>query len=112
MALNGYHYFFKTKKFADRKFSDKKQIGLIAQEVELIYPELVATDTKGYKSVNYVKLVPVLIEAIKEQHQFIAQQQTQINTEKAQLEQVSKRLKEMETLLQGLVASQSERAQK
>jgi len=41
-------------------------IGLIAQEVEKLFPELVTTGDNGYKSVNYIHLVPVLIEAIKE----------------------------------------------
>ena len=43
-----------------------RQIGLIAQEVEKIYPELVLTDVDGYKSVDYSKLTPILVEAIKE----------------------------------------------
>ena len=42
-------------------------IGLIAQEVEQVLPELVSTDDEGYKSVAYSNMVGVLIEAIKEQ---------------------------------------------
>lgn len=41
------------------------QIGLIAQEVEDIFPEVVSTDSKGYKSIAYDKLVVPLIEAVK-----------------------------------------------
>ena len=41
-------------------------IGVIAQEVEKIAPELVSTRDNGYKAVKYEKLVPLLIEAIKE----------------------------------------------
>ncbi len=41
------------------------QIGLIAQEVEDIFPEAVSTDNQGYKSVAYAKLVSPLIEAVK-----------------------------------------------
>lgn len=43
-----------------------EQLGLLAQEVEQVYPELVSTDAQGYKAVNYAQLAPVLIEAIKE----------------------------------------------
>ena len=43
-----------------------KQIGVVAQEVEAIYPELVHTSESGYKSVSYSKLVAPLIEAVKE----------------------------------------------
>lgn len=41
-------------------------IGVIAQEVEKVVPELVRTRSTGYKAVKYDKLVAVLIEAIKE----------------------------------------------
>ena len=41
-------------------------IGVIAQEVEKIAPEVVADREDGYKAVKYEKLVPLLIEAIKE----------------------------------------------
>ena len=41
-------------------------IGVIAQEIEAILPELVTTRDNGYKAVKYEKLVAVLIEAVKE----------------------------------------------
>ena len=41
-------------------------VGVIAQEIEAIFPDLVDTRTNGYKAVRYDKLVAVLIEAIKE----------------------------------------------
>ena len=46
-------------------FDDRTHIGIIAQEVEEVLPELVYTDENGYKSVSYEKLTPVLIEAVK-----------------------------------------------
>ena len=42
-------------------------IGLLAQEVEKIFPDLVYTDDKGVKGIAYVEIIPLLIEAIKEQ---------------------------------------------
>jgi hypothetical protein len=42
------------------------QVGMIAQEVETVLPELVSTDSEGYKSLAYDKMTAVLIEAIKE----------------------------------------------
>jgi hypothetical protein len=50
----------------DRIDSGEHQIGLIAQEVEEVFPEFVKENVEGIKSVAYVNLVPVLIEAIKE----------------------------------------------
>ena len=41
-------------------------VGVIAQEVEAVIPEVLFDDDKGYKSVAYGNLVGVLIEAIKE----------------------------------------------
>ena len=41
-------------------------MGLLAQELEAVYPELVSTDAQGFKAVNYAQLAPVLIEALKE----------------------------------------------
>ncbi len=45
-------------------FSDNRQIGLIAQEVEKVLPEVVYKDRKGIYSISYDQLVPVLIEAL------------------------------------------------
>lgn len=42
------------------------QLGLIAQEVEKIMPELVVTDPEGRKLLNYTGIIPVLINAIQE----------------------------------------------
>ncbi|KOR30619.1 hypothetical protein TI05_13685 [Achromatium sp. WMS3] len=56
----------------DNSQNQTTQIGLIAQEVEPIFPELVSTDSKGYKSIAYGKLTVVLVEAIKELQQQVA----------------------------------------
>jgi len=45
---------------------NSKSIGVIAQELEAIIPELVLTDSEGMKSVNYSQLTGLLIEAVKE----------------------------------------------
>lgn len=64
--LQGVYYKWNTKKYPEKNFSEEKQIGLIAQEVETVLPELVHTDSDGYKSLSYDKLSAVLIEAVKE----------------------------------------------
>jgi hypothetical protein len=48
----------------------KKKIGLLAQDIEKVFPELVS-ETNDIKSVNYQGLVPVLINAMKEQQEEI-----------------------------------------
>jgi len=59
----------------------KTQIGVIAQQVEPILPEVVLTaeDEMGTKSVDYAKMTAVLIEAVKELKQEISQLKQQIN---------------------------------
>jgi hypothetical protein len=43
-------------------------IGLIAQNLEKIYPELVITNENGYRSISYGRLSAVLAESVKELH--------------------------------------------
>ena len=50
----------------DKNQSEKRQIGVIAQEVQAVYPELVQQGDNGYLSVNYPKLTAVLLQSIKE----------------------------------------------
>ena len=62
-------------------FANQKDIGLIAQDVEKVFPELVAENEQGYKGIAYSKLTAVLVEAIKEQQGQIAtleQENTQL----------------------------------
>ncbi len=66
LKINGVRYDWKQEEFPEKHFSDKNQIGFIAQEIEKIFPEMVFTDEKGFKSVDYARLTPVLVEAIKE----------------------------------------------
>jgi hypothetical protein len=70
-----------------------EQVGVIAQEVEAVYPELVGTDPNtGIKSVNYAQLTPVLLEAIKElQTQVSTQAAAQLTTQ-ASLEELRSQL--------------------
>jgi hypothetical protein len=57
-----------------------KKYGLIAQEMEQIFPEFVQTDEKGLKSVSYGSLTPILISAIQEQQLQIEQNTTALQT--------------------------------
>jgi endosialidase-like protein len=79
LSLNGVTYRYDTGKHPEMGLSDAPQIGFIAQELEQVYPEVVKTRDDGMKAVNYAHLVPVLVEAIKEQQAMIADLQTQIN---------------------------------
>ena len=59
--------------------SEEKSIGVIAQEIEKVLPEVVKEDDKGMKSVAYGNIVGVLIEAIKDQQKQIDELKSIIN---------------------------------
>jgi cytoskeletal protein CcmA (bactofilin family) len=52
----------------DPNQSEDRQIGVIAQEIQEVYPELVTVGGNGFLSVNYPKLTAVLLQSIKELH--------------------------------------------
>lgn len=89
MQINGLKYNWKVSEFPEKKFTTDTQIGFIAQDIEKIYPELVLTDAKGYKSVDYSRLTPILVEAIKEQQIKIDNQQKIIEELKAENKKTS-----------------------
>lgn len=73
LSLNGY-YFYENELAKSLGYgNDRRQIGVSAQEVEQVLPEAVteAPINPEYKTVWYEKLIPLLIEAIKEQQRQI-----------------------------------------
>jgi len=78
-SLTGYTFNWNDKQNAYE--AGKRDVGVIAQDVEVVLPEVVIDrETTGYKAVNYEKLVPLLIEAIKEQQTHINKLETRINS--------------------------------
>jgi len=67
--LNGYEFDWIAKEGIHE--NEGHDIGVIAQEVEKVIPEIVQTRDNGYKAVKYEKIVPLLIESIKEQQEQI-----------------------------------------
>lgn len=57
---------FDWKKNEEIHPNEGHDVGVIAQEIEEVLPEVVTTRDSGYKAVKYEKIVPLLIEAIKE----------------------------------------------
>jgi hypothetical protein len=79
LQLQGVSYEMKTEEYPDQHFSAGQQLGLIAQDVEKIVPEVVSENPDGYKAIDYSKLVPLLIESIKAQQQQLQKQQAEID---------------------------------
>lgn len=61
--VEGVYFNWKDKK--------EKQVGVIAQQIQKVLPEVVSEDNNSYLSVDYSKLVPLLIEAVNEQSSVI-----------------------------------------
>ena len=79
-SLTGYTFTWNDK---HEQFNGNDDIGVVAQEVEKVLPEIVDTRDNGYKAVKYEKMVALLIEAVKEQ-------QTQIDGLKTIIDGYSK----------------------
>jgi hypothetical protein len=94
--INGYTYHWKADEFPNEGFNDKNQIGVLAQELEKIYPELVVTDKDGYKSVDYARLSPILLQAIKEQNEIVESQAQKLERLEKENEAILERLKKLE----------------
>lgn len=88
LSLKGVTYDWARDEHPEMGLENKRQIGLIAQEVEKILPQVVAEGPGGYKSVEYNKITPVLIEAVKEQQQIIDNQNNEISRLKSELEEI------------------------
>jgi hypothetical protein len=86
----------------DWKDSGKPSVGLIAEEVDKVIPEVVAHNDKDASGVNYDSLVGVLVEAVKEQDKIIQAQQRAIQELQEQQKinaALSQKVSELERLL-------------
>jgi trimeric autotransporter adhesin len=95
--LTGVSYEWKTDEYSGKGFKEGRQIGLIAQDVEKVFPELVLTDDKGYKAVAYDKLVSVLIEAVKEQQKTIADKSKVVDEQQNAINELKEEMAKLAT---------------
>jgi hypothetical protein len=108
-ALQPVHYFWRADEFPDRQFGDSRAYGLIAQDVEQVLPELVATDGDGYKAVDYSELPLLTIQAVKELkagNDTLKAENDALKQRVAELEPLAARVAELERLMGELVAKQ------
>ena len=85
------------------------QVGVVTQDVDAVLPEAVSADESGYKSVNYYELIPLLIEALKEedgiskgQSETIARRQAEIQRLTAASQLAVRQLNELQEVKQRL----------
>jgi hypothetical protein len=99
LKMQGVTYYWKVDQYPDKHFPEGEQVGFIAQEIEKVYPQVVLTDKDGYKSVDYSKFTPVLVESIKEQQQMIEQQTALIEQQQQKLEQQEQWIAEQQKII-------------
>jgi hypothetical protein len=87
LKINGVYYRWKNKKWGPHR-----QMGVIAQTVEKVFPEAVSTSPSGTKAVAYQNLVAPLIEAIKSQQKEIESLQHEHDSLAEELNQMLERL--------------------
>jgi len=95
LQLEGKTYRWKE----DTTFANKQDIGLIAQDVEKVFPEFVAEDERGYKAIAYSKLTAVLIEAMKEQQGQMISQQQQMTAQQDQIAALEQENTQLKTIM-------------
>ncbi|MGZ3788077.1 MAG: tail fiber domain-containing protein, partial [Bacteriovorax sp.] len=66
LALNGVYFDWRKDEFPQIHFEGGRQIGVIAQDVEKVFPEAVSKNKEGIRSVAYTMLIAPMIEAFKE----------------------------------------------
>lgn len=91
--LRPVNFYWRADEFAGKHFGDKQSFGLVAQEVEQLFPEMVVTDDQGFKMVNYSKLPLYTVQAVNELKAesdalrlLLRQQQEEINELRKNLE--------------------------
>jgi hypothetical protein len=67
LKLQGVNFRWRTREFPEHHFGEERQVGFIAQAVKEVLPEIVTEGKDGFYSVDYGRLAPVLVEAIKSQ---------------------------------------------
>jgi hypothetical protein len=87
--LNPVKYHWRQKEYPERHFTSKEQIGLIAQEVKEVLPQIVSQGSDGMYSLDYAHLTPVLISAVKKQQQEIKSLKDRLAKLEAQMNQLT-----------------------
>ena len=97
--LQPVEYEWNKEEFPENNFPDGNQIGLIAQEVEKLFPEIIATNQDGYKSIDYSKISVLLIQAMKEQQNEIEKQSDEIKKQSDEINKMKSDIEELKSMI-------------
>lgn len=98
LKLRGVEFDWRRDEFPERSFCDGRQVGFIAQEVKEVVPEIVVEGSDGYLAVDYSKLTPLLVEAVRELHENDQELQETVPAQAAEIEALRKRVARLEGL--------------
>jgi len=70
---------------------DKKNYGLLAQDLEKVFPDMVFTDETGEKGIYYIELIPILLQVAQEQQYIIENQAKQLQDLEDRLAKLEKK---------------------
>jgi hypothetical protein len=104
-ALQPVHYYWRATEFPERHFGNSQSYGLIAQDVEQVLPELVATDSDGYKAIDYSELPLLTIQAVKE----LKAENDALKQRVAESEGLKQRVADLERLVNEMLAATGRR---
>ncbi|MBD3218804.1 MAG: hypothetical protein GF310_11035 [candidate division Zixibacteria bacterium] len=105
--VQGVSYDWKTDDYPGYEFSEARQIGLIAQDLKDVVPEVVNKNADGYYSIDYGKLTVVLIEAVKDQQKMIDELNLKIEDARAEKQENAEyeaRIANLEAMMEILMA--------
>lgn len=80
LQIRGVSFEWDTEEYKEKGFLEGRHYGIIAQEIEEIFPELVREGPEGEKAISYTEIIPILVEAIKAQQQEIRELRQLVNT--------------------------------
>ncbi|AFY02862.1 cell wall surface anchor family protein [Bdellovibrio bacteriovorus str. Tiberius] len=97
LSLRGVTFNWRHDVRPDLDLIEKKDMGVIAQDVERVFPEAVDKDEKGFRAVAYTKLIGPMIEAFKELYKSVSGVKAEVQAQKreiASLKQENQELRE------------------
>lgn len=102
LKIRGIIHEWRHEEFEDMVWKHGEEYGVIAQEVETEFPELVNEDKDGYKYVDYMKFAPIFIEALREQQIMIDHLKDELNELRGKDLKREKELNEVRDLLSAM----------
>jgi hypothetical protein len=100
--LRPVHFNYRAAEYPQYHFPSVRMTGLIAQEVEKVFPELVSTDEQGYKALDSGPLRIMLLEGVQELktrndtlRRQVGEQQVQLQQARAKIENLSSQVRKL-----------------